>query len=1020
MKPFSRLSVICESIIEAGWLIAIILAPLYFNVNTYRIFDSDKVALIQVLVSVMGMAWLIKWLEQRGDALVHSPNKLATPLVLPTLALVLVKLVTTLTAISPYTSIFGSFIRPQGTPVLLAYLALFALMTQGLTTRKQIERLLTTLIITSLPIALYAIIQNLRLDPLTWDREIAGRVFAMLGNPIFLGAYLIIIFFVTLGRTIVYARAARLVQAGLHGTIALAQAAALLFTVSRGPWVGWLAGLFLFALMLAWTLQRRRAMQITAILSMLGIAAVGMLNVPNTPLEPLRNAPYVGALAHIFEGESGTGRVRTLLWEANARVFFERPVVQFPDGSPDRLHFLRPLVGYGPEAMSAVFTQFRVSDDISASLKEDHSHNETWDVLFNHGILGLIAYQWLWLAIFLLGLNWLGLATTRRARIEVTALWFGGGLGLGFASILLGQPAYWGIALPVGNMTGLTIFVLSAAWRRTAARIDDSARTILIAALLAALAAHYVEIQFGINLVTTRVMFWTCVALLLALGTHPFDVASFKAIPRGALAYALIGATILVIVLFEFTQHVNGAAPAQTLWQSLTVNSLSGQSSFAILGLVLVTWLGTALVGTLECAVRDERRRIFGIVASGSFALALIFGLGYGALISALSPLPAQLADPLDGTRTADQLTGLTDFFLVSLAILFILLVVAFASATGWQAPKWAYQRWHGLGSLGLLASTLVVSSIIFLAPIRADAYIKVGLFLSDAREPQAAILAFSRALALTPLADRPYMLLGNAYANHAFYLDMSKPSQFGDTTRLEQILEINSARLATLNRNDTIYAAQTMYLSALNLNPLYPDHSVNLARLYKPEPPVNTPGKIKLAELSTKYYTQATRLAPNDMELWNEWASFDVTYWENPAAALDKLQQAAQRDPQFAPTFVQMGDIYKSQSQPAQAIAAYQRALAAKLPPAEAASKLAFLYYQQGKFADAIAAYQKYLELAPDSGKAWEAHKNLALLYEQIGARDSALRSAQRARELAPADVHAQLDEWIARLSKP
>ncbi|MBI5302719.1 MAG: O-antigen ligase family protein [Chloroflexi bacterium] len=1033
----SRLSILCERLIEAGWLIAVILAPLYLNVNTYRIFDADKMVFIQLCVSGMALAWVIKWLEQRRLGARPWRERFAAPLVLPTLAIVLAQLLTTITAIAPAVSFTGSFTRPQGASIALTYVALFALMAQGLTTRQQFDRLVATLALTSLPIALYGIIQNYGLDPLVWDRDIPGRVFATLGNPIFLGAYLILVFFLTLGQAIASAHAARTaatrvpwLRAGIFGLIALIQAICLLFTISRGPWVGWITGLGFFALMLALVFRMRRTLQTIVVVGLIGVLTLVILNVPNTPLEPIRNAPYIGSLGHIFEGESGTGKVRTLIWEADARIFAERPVAQFPDGTPDRWHLLRPLIGYGPDSMAVIFTQFRLADGNIENTKEDHSHNETWDVLVSTGILGLVAYQWLWLAVFLLGLKWLDLIPTNRERNIVIGLWLGGGFLFGLATILVGQFKYFGIALPAGNLVGLGIFLGRAALRDPRLPpLNLPARQILIAALLAGFIAHYVEIQFGINLTATRVLFWATAALFIAIGVRKLEATQSPQHATewlgAAASYALVGAIVLVIVLFEFIQRSNNADVSQTFWLALAFNPISQQDSFAILFMLLGVWMAAVALAVSEllCAGvlgRANWRNAFAVVSGSTLGLSALFGLGYSAQVSALKSVPAKLTSTQEGLVVAEQLVGLTDFFSVMLLALFLLMLVALTLETRWQTLGWAVNRWALAAFAPLMFALIVAGNAQLLNPIRADTYNKVGLFFMNAHETDAAVALFSRAIRLAPMTDRYYMLLGNVFANKAFYLDMTNPSQFGDQTQLNDLLNLNAQQIARLNRNDSVYAAQTMYLRAYNFNPLYVDHSANLARLYKPEPPLNTPGKKKLADLTSKYFAEAVRLSPNDVRLWNEWADFDLTYLENSDTALHKLTESAKRDPYFAPTFVAMGDVFKAQPDLARAADAYERALAARIPLAEAARKLAFVYYQQGKLSDAIASYAKFVELAPDAANVWEAHKNIALLYDQAGDRASALRAAQRARDRAPADVYAQLDELIARWRAP
>jgi hypothetical protein len=86
MAYSSRLSAFCDHVIEAGWLAALILAPLFFNVYSSRVFEPDKITIVRSLALVMAGAWIIKWLEERGRN-PDQPNRVTwrTPLMLPTL-----------------------------------------------------------------------------------------------------------------------------------------------------------------------------------------------------------------------------------------------------------------------------------------------------------------------------------------------------------------------------------------------------------------------------------------------------------------------------------------------------------------------------------------------------------------------------------------------------------------------------------------------------------------------------------------------------------------------------------------------------------------------------------------------------------------------------------------------------------------------------------------------------------------------------------------------------------------------
>ena len=116
------------------------------------------------------------------------------------------------------------------------------------------------IILTSLPIALYGILQRSGMDPLPWGGDVRRRVAANMGNAIFVAAYLLMAFFLTLERLLEHfgrlLRAqdnkvgiADAVLAGCYFAVVVIQIITIFMTQSRGPFLGWGAGLFVFVLL---------------------------------------------------------------------------------------------------------------------------------------------------------------------------------------------------------------------------------------------------------------------------------------------------------------------------------------------------------------------------------------------------------------------------------------------------------------------------------------------------------------------------------------------------------------------------------------------------------------------------------------------------------------------------------------------------------------------------------------------------------------------------------------------------
>ncbi|MBK8796948.1 MAG: hypothetical protein IPM07_11565 [Anaerolineales bacterium] len=104
----------------------------------------------------------------------------------------------------------------------------------------------------------------------------------------------------------------------------------------------------------------------------------------------------------------------------------------FPDGSTDSVNFMRPLVGYGPEAMWVAFNPFyppALGQTEARNASPDRSHNEAWDSIVITGLLGFIGYISLFVTIFFWSLRWLGLIRGRRDNLLFGAILAGSGSG---------------------------------------------------------------------------------------------------------------------------------------------------------------------------------------------------------------------------------------------------------------------------------------------------------------------------------------------------------------------------------------------------------------------------------------------------------------------------------------------------------------------------------------------------------------------------------------------------------------
>jgi hypothetical protein len=324
----TKLTRYADGLMEAVWLAAVIIIPVFFNIYSSRIFEPDKIAILRSLALIGLGAWVVKSIAQGGidwgrikseSGLDRLRTLLKIPMVPAVLGLGIVYLLSTLFSVTPRVSFFGSYQRLQGTFTTFSYLVIFAMVAVNMRRQAQVERLITTAVLTSLPIGLYGILQHFRIDPLPWGEDTSERVAANLGNSIFIAAYLVMTFPLALGRivesfsNILDETQSRLGPHIARGTVyvftAAIQLIGIYFSLSRGPILGLLAGTFFMVVLLS-LYWGKRWLTLTTVgtASALGLFLV-LFSIPGGPFERLRSNENIGRIGNVFETEGGTGRV---------------------------------------------------------------------------------------------------------------------------------------------------------------------------------------------------------------------------------------------------------------------------------------------------------------------------------------------------------------------------------------------------------------------------------------------------------------------------------------------------------------------------------------------------------------------------------------------------------------------------------------------------------------------------------------------------------------------------------------
>lgn len=891
--PFARF---CDAVIEAGILLALAVAPLYFNPETQHTFEPDKAAMLRSIVLVSLLAWSLRRMDGLPRAYNETPRRdvsapvsdtenrggissvryslLASfsaithvPLAFPVLLLLAFYLLSTATSVLPNHSFWGSYERRQGLYLTIAYIALFFLARHAYRTRLRPDRIVNAILVTSLPVAIYAILQHYGLDPLQFqaDNPVTMRAISSLGNPIFLGAYLVMVIPLTgfriyqewqLPSGISNVNFSLLgLYAGLLGT----QVLAIWFTQSRGPILGLMIGLAFGICLAVSAVRRRRHLLVTVLI------VVVFVGVPVLATATGRSPAALGRLGQLADPSSFSGRQRLLIWEGVLDLVTTNPV--------------RMWVGYGPETLRHMVGPHMPSQIAALAPDEgfDRAHNAVLDLWVSAGLFGVAAYLLTLGATLYYGVRTLGIVSKARERALFLILTSTGTV-VGAAISWFGGGRHWiGVGLPLGLLSGVVIFVLWQGFTGDPRRDQLSQDHLLAVALLAAIVGHLIETLVGMAIVATHTLFWIYAALIAVLsdetgttrregGETRRDTLPTRSAPLPCSIYSLL--TGVSLGLFGFPLLTTGQARGLVTWGLIASATLL---------------LGWVQLSSDRTGGEERVMRYVGLSAGAVLAPQLLNWL----------PWP-----PLDITHSTAAI-----FAYVVLAIL--ALAVALVSA------DWAQATIHRLptgrkviyGSVAISIVTLIWLTNV--KPMRADVYYKAGLGLSAADDLQNAVHVLERSVTLNPEEGRYYSGIGAAYAQMA-----------------------HSAEEQTLRENWLI-KAETSLRAATRLNPYRADHLRNLGLLYRVWAGFSSGAeRTSYLRRALTYYDQAAMHNPVSVRTWREWGEIhaELDEWD---LAIVRYEQSLLLNDGFVETWLLLARARLQAGDYEEALQAYAHAIA-------------------------------------------------------------------------------------------
>ena len=879
------LAIVADNVAEAAWLASVVVVALHFNLHTFTIFEADKIAMFKVLAALLLAALLLRISVWRYSGHTATASEMAAAIPPASAGIAVALLLSTGLSIAPQISWHGTYMRAHGAVMELCLLAVLVAQCVGLRRPAQMQRLLDTIVLAATISALYGILQHLKLDPAEWGQAFLGdRVSSTQGNPIFLGAYLVLTLPLTLAcalQTLLRSTGGMRnhAQAALQLLSATMQVLAIWFTGSRGPLLGIAAGCLFMAICQAAALNNRKAL-----LALFGVAGAVLLflyalNIPNGPLEALRDRPYLGRLAHVWDTtnrtESST-QVRIETWRHAKDALLTTPALIYADGTVDTWSRLRLLIGYGPETAGFVLPpSYRT--EFHNALFSDRAHNMLWDTLLTTGIIGAVAAYWLWATLANKLLLQLGFLTGSKNRYGLWALQFAGATAGLLITMQLRSPELAAVALALGLAAGTLMFpVLSTI---VEPRTTQPVNFILLG-LAGAAFAHFIEAQFGIATITTDLHFVIVIALIWnwdqlqqpAQLTQPTPQAmtkqrqpsSFTAPAQPALQALAVGTELAVPAVLA------GILVLFSLW----VPNLGLSSSAPAIALLLLACATAAAVFAYAHAP----------AAAATWALA---GLGLGLPVTYLAwtqfdgrALAGSNANNILQTAAARS-ASVTAF---AIWIVLLTLGLGWALAQRESAPQHPVSNKFIFAPLAAFLIIGIGATYLNVNASQADTHRN----LVQAANPADALTLLDRAVQLAPQQDELWYL-------------------YGRTALIAARAQTTQAARAVLRS-----AARSHLERALLISPFNPNYLISLARLNFDiaQDTQNLDDRTATANRADNYYAAALRLNPHDARWWQNWAVLDYEVFLDYAAAETKLQRAQTEDPTNARSLVLLGNV--------------------------------------------------------------------------------------------------------------
>ncbi|MCX7779242.1 MAG: O-antigen ligase family protein [Patescibacteria group bacterium] len=388
---------VCLAFISVGSFFILFL-PLFVYKNVMYPYIFSKMIVFQILVEIIFVAWLFLAIYDKR----YRPN-FKNPLILTLTIFLSILILTAAVGVDFSRSFWSTQERMTGILAFVHFYLWFLVLSSTLKKWEDWRKLIFISLLCSFSVGLYGLAQRLGLDFVL--RPNYPQMSATLGNPIYLAVYSMLHLFLTV---FLFLKEKKPFRRGVALGFVFFNLGIIFLTASRMVIMASITSFLILGGYLLFNLSRYWIKFIfIPIFILLILALIGGLIF----LQTQKGKPWIyqtPLLMYRFVYLSENIENRIIPWQAGWQGFLERPIS-----------------GWGWENFHIIFNKYlkpKVYRWGEENSWFDKSHNQIIDVLSLTGIVGLISYLLIWIAIFYLLFKEIKKEQESQSRLSLIAL----------------------------------------------------------------------------------------------------------------------------------------------------------------------------------------------------------------------------------------------------------------------------------------------------------------------------------------------------------------------------------------------------------------------------------------------------------------------------------------------------------------------------------------------------------------------------------------------------------------------